>query len=123
MGKIMSFLKKLFKKPKKAEVVERYWVETPDGRRVLVTRKLEAGEKIIARGLSRDEVKQRALGLVTEKASGITFDELNDTLRAEGMGESSAEFHDILLSLEEECLIESKFATPSRLYYPKKKAD
>lgn len=39
----MSFLKRLFKKPKKAELVERYRVETPDGRRVLVTRKLEKG--------------------------------------------------------------------------------
>lgn len=117
----MSFLKKIFKKSKKAEVTERYWVETPDGRRVLVTRKLEAGEKIVAKALSRDEVKQRALNLVTEKASGITFDELFNTLQAEGMGQSPAEFHDILLSLEEEGLIESRFATPSRLYYPKER--
>jgi len=38
------------------------------------------------------------------------------------MGESPAEFHDILLSLEEEGLIESRFEAPSRLYSLKEKA-
>jgi DNA-binding transcriptional ArsR family regulator len=118
----LGFLKRLLKKPKKAEVVERYWVETADGRRVLVARKLEAGEKIIARALTKEEVKQRALSLMKEKSSGTTFDELYDALRAEGIGESPAEFHDILLSLEEENLIESRFEAPNRLYYLKEKA-
>lgn len=118
----MGFLKRLLKKPEKAEVVERYWVETPDGRRFLVTRKLEGKEKIIAKALTKEEVKQRALSLMAEKSSGITFDELYEALRAEGMGESPAEFHDILLSLEEEGRIESKFEAPNRLYYLKEKA-
>ena len=30
-GRMLSFLKKLFKKREKAEVVERYWVHTPHG--------------------------------------------------------------------------------------------